>query len=85
MPTYHTQFMRTQFKNKAELILKMPTKNHQICTLYQELTGDSSSASNMTESEIMQRTKQLLVNGDHKIIVDLRCHTWFKETFGAHT
>ncbi|GBC04961.1 hypothetical protein RclHR1_05970018 [Rhizophagus clarus] len=26
MPTYHTQFMRTQFKNKADLILGMPTK-----------------------------------------------------------
>ena len=57
MPTYHTQFMRTQFKNKAELILKMPTKNHQICTLYQELTSDFNLASNMTEREIMQCTK----------------------------
>jgi hypothetical protein len=72
MPVYHTRFMRTQFKNKADLILGMPTKNHQIRTLYQELTGDSSSASNMLEKEIMLRTKQLLVNGDDKIIVDLR-------------
>jgi hypothetical protein len=63
--------MCTQFKNKVDLILGMPTKNHQICTLYQELTGDSSSASNMLEKEILLRTKQLLINGDDKIIVDL--------------
>lgn len=72
MPIYHTRFMRTQFKNKADLILGMPTKNHQIRTLYQELTGDSSAAGNMTEKQVMLRTKQLLVNGDEKIVVDLR-------------
>ncbi|CAB5350750.1 unnamed protein product [Rhizophagus irregularis] len=44
MPTYHTRFMRKQFKYKADLILGIPTKNHQARALYQELTGDSSSA-----------------------------------------
>ncbi|CAB4431161.1 unnamed protein product [Rhizophagus irregularis] len=72
MPIYHTRFMRTQFKNKANLILGMPTKNHQIRTLYQELTSDSSAAGNMTEKQVMLCTKQLLVNGDDKIVVDLR-------------
>ena len=72
MPIYHTQFMRIQFKNKADLILGIPTKHHQVRALYQELTGDSSSATNMTEKQIMLRVKQLLINGDDKIIVDLR-------------
>jgi len=49
MPTYHTRYMRKQFKYKADLILGKPTKNHQARALYQELTGDSSSATNMTE------------------------------------
>ena len=49
--------MRTQFKNKADLILGIPTKSHQIRTLYQELTGNSSQANNMTEKQIMLRTK----------------------------
>ena len=52
MPVYHTRFIRTQFKNKADLILGIPTKNHQIHTLYQELTGDSNSASNMTGKKL---------------------------------
>ncbi|CAB5374251.1 unnamed protein product [Rhizophagus irregularis] len=72
MPTYHTRFMRKQFKYKADLILGIPTKNHQARALYQELTGDSSSATNMTEKQVMLRVKQLLANGDDKIIVDLR-------------
>jgi len=72
MPTYHTRFMRTKFKNKVDLILGVPTKNHQIRALYQELTGDSTSASNMTEKQIALRTKQLLINGDEKIVMDLR-------------
>jgi hypothetical protein len=71
MPTYHTHFMRKQFKYKADLILGIPTKNHQVRTLYQELTGDSSSANNMTEKQVMLRVKQLLINGDDKIVVDL--------------
>ncbi len=49
MLTYHTHFMRKQFKYKADLILGIPTKNYQAYTLYQELIGDSSSATNMTE------------------------------------
>lgn len=72
MPTYHTRFMRKQFQHKADLILGMPTKHHQARALYQELTGDSSSATNMTEKQIMLRVKQLLINGDDKVIVDLR-------------
>ena len=72
MPTYHTCFMRKQFKQKVDLILGIPTKNHQARALYQELTGDSSSATNMTEKQVMLHVKQLLINGDDKIIVDLR-------------
>ena len=40
--------------------------------MYQELTGDSTSSSNMTEKQIALRTKQLLINGDEKIVTDLR-------------
>jgi hypothetical protein len=72
MPTYHTRFMRKQFQYKADLILDTPTKHHQARALYQELTGDSSSATNMSEKQIILRMKQLLVNGDGKVIVDLR-------------
>ena len=72
MPIYDTRFMRTQFKYKADLILGIPTKHHQARALYQELTGDSSSATNMSEKQIMLRVKQLLISGDDKIIVDLR-------------
>uniref|UniRef100_U9SFI0 Uncharacterized protein n=1 Tax=Rhizophagus irregularis (strain DAOM 181602 / DAOM 197198 / MUCL 43194) TaxID=747089 RepID=U9SFI0_RHIID len=70
MPTYHIQFMRKQFQHKADLILDMPTKYHQARALYQDLTGNSSLATNMTEKQIM--LKQLLINGDDKVIVDLR-------------
>jgi len=63
--------MHIQFKNKADLILGIPIKHHQACALYQELTGNSSSATNMTEKQIILRVKQLLINGDDKIIVDL--------------
>jgi len=49
MLTYHICFMHKQFKYKADLILSISTKNHQACTLYQELTGNSSSATNITE------------------------------------
>ncbi|PKC67126.1 hypothetical protein RhiirA1_458799 [Rhizophagus irregularis] len=58
MPIYYTRFMRIQFKNKADLIL--------------ELTGDSSTTGNMTEKQVILYTKQLLINGDDKIVVDLR-------------
>ncbi|GES80328.1 hypothetical protein GLOIN_2v1779246 [Rhizophagus clarus] len=71
IPTYHTQFMRKQFKYKVDLILGIPTKNHQECALYQELTGDSSSATNMTEKQVILCIKQLIVNENDKIIVDL--------------
>ncbi|PKC16320.1 hypothetical protein RhiirA5_407138, partial [Rhizophagus irregularis] len=70
MPTYHIQFMRKQFQHKADLILDMPTKYHQARALYQDLTGNSSLATNMTEKQIM--LKQLLINGDDKVIVDLQ-------------
>jgi len=63
--------MHKQFKYKADLILGILTKNHQAHALYQELTGDSNSATNMTEKQVMLRVKQLLVNGDDKIIVNL--------------
>ncbi len=45
--------MHKQFKYKA--------KNHQAHALYQELTGDFNSATNMTEKQVMLRVKQLLV------------------------
>ena len=53
MPIYHTCFMRKQFKYKANLILGIPTKTHQTRALYQELTGDSTSATNMSEKQII--------------------------------
>ena len=53
--------MHKQFKYKADLILGILTKNHQAHALYQELTGDSNSATNMTEKQVMLRVKQLLV------------------------
>src|SRR5437016_3924116 len=64
--------MRKQFQYKADLILGTPTKHHQARALYKELTGDSSSATNMSEKQIMLRVKQLLINGDNKVVVDLR-------------
>ncbi|POG57771.1 hypothetical protein GLOIN_2v1791324 [Rhizophagus irregularis DAOM 181602=DAOM 197198] len=39
--------------------------------IYQELTGDSSTTGNMTEKQVILYTKQLLINGDDKIVVDL--------------
>jgi len=63
--------MFKQFKYKADSILGILTKNHQACTLYQELTSDSSSATNMIEKQIILHVKQLLINEDNKIIVDL--------------
>ncbi|CAI2194880.1 6280_t:CDS:1, partial [Funneliformis geosporum] len=36
------------------------------------LTGDSSSATNITEKQIMLCMKQLLINRDDKVVVDLR-------------
>uniref|UniRef100_U9T9R3 Uncharacterized protein n=1 Tax=Rhizophagus irregularis (strain DAOM 181602 / DAOM 197198 / MUCL 43194) TaxID=747089 RepID=U9T9R3_RHIID len=72
MPIYYTRFMRIQFKNKADLILGMPTKiTKSVPLIYQELTGDSSTTGNMTEKQVILYTKQLLINGDDKIVVDL--------------
>ncbi|PKK58505.1 hypothetical protein RhiirC2_796186 [Rhizophagus irregularis] len=53
----------------SNLILGMPTKYHQVRALYQKLTGDSSLTTNMTEKQII--LKQLLINRDDKVIVDL--------------
>ncbi len=57
MPTYHTHFMRKQFKYKADLILSILIKNHQARILYQELTDDSSSTTNMIEKQIILHVK----------------------------
>ncbi|CAI2193385.1 13814_t:CDS:2 [Funneliformis geosporum] len=59
------------FKQKVNLVLGILTKNHQARALYQKLTGDSSSATNMTEKQVMLHVKQLLINRDDKIIADL--------------
>ena len=68
IPIYERRITKREFKNS----FGYAAPSHTLRAIFSNLTGDKSSAANLTEAEIDRRLEFCLMSEDQNIIVDLR-------------
>ena len=68
IPTFERRITKKEFKNA----FSFAAPSHTLRTIFKQLTGDKSAATNVTEAKIDRRLEFALLSGDESIIVDLR-------------
>ena len=70
IPTYQTRYAQRAFRETFGKFGGMPT--HVLREMFKNLTGDSSAAEYLSESQIDKRVKVAILSEDDEIFVDLR-------------
>ncbi|EXX50231.1 hypothetical protein RirG_272810 [Rhizophagus irregularis DAOM 197198w] len=78
LPKYSTRQMRKNVINKYSLYTRLSPAI--LCTLYQDLTGNAISNSNLISQEVQERIKLMYETQDPNIVFDLRKNGGFKGT-----
>ncbi|PKC53189.1 hypothetical protein RhiirA1_479812 [Rhizophagus irregularis] len=78
LPKYSTWQMRKNVINKYSLYTRLSPAI--LCTLYQDLTGNAISNSNLISQEVQERIKLMYETQDPNIVFDLRKNGGFKGT-----